>query len=223
MPDASLNMQGGGKPWVERKKASVPEGGHTYFTIHALKTFLHGIKSQQSKPIVLDLSPISNSNLEYLLRFGIKVYLYDILQEVREREEDLRDTDTKVRVATLAMRLVEAFPFQDIPFDGVMLWNTLDYLSDLVFPIVLTKALASLKDKGLLYAFFFDANAPLAYERMQIANSNQVILQPSQTLHFKRLRTFSNRMIQDLFLSHKIESFFMSPTGIREVLIRKRS
>jgi len=216
-------MQEGPKPWMERKKGSIPESGHAYFTIHALKTFLQGVKSQNTKPVVLDLSPISNSNLEYLLKFGIKVYLYDILQEVREREEDLRDADAKVRVATLAMRLVEAFPFQDIPFDGVILWNTLDYLSDLVFPIVLTKALASLKDKGLLYAFFFEENSPLAYERMQIANSNQVILMPSQTLNFKRLRTFSNRMIQDLFISHKIESFFMSPTGIREVLVRKRS
>jgi hypothetical protein len=217
-------MQGGGKPAGEQRgKPQGAQGARAYFGVHALKSFLQGLQAKGEKPIVLDLSPASNANLEYFLQFGLKVYLYDILREVSEKEEGLGDANAKVKVATLAMRLVEAFPFQGIPFDGVILWNTLDYLSDLVFPIVLTKALGALRDKGLLYAFFFEETAPLAYERIQIANINQVTVEPLPALSVKRLRTFSNRMIQDLFGGHKIEAFYMTPNGIREVLVRKHS
>lgn len=216
-------MQGGERPSGDQGDRPGAQGGRAYFGVHALKSFLQGLQAKGGKPVVLDLSPPSNGNLEYFLQFGLKVYLYDILREVSEKEEGLGDANAKVKVATLAMRLVEAFPFQGIPFDGVVLWNTLDYLSDLVFPIVLTKALSALKEKGLMYVFFFEETAPLTYERIQIANINQVTVEPLPSLAVRRLRTFSNRMIQDLFGGHKIEAFYMTPNGIREVLVRKRS
>jgi len=80
-----------------------------------------------------------------------------------------------------------------------------------------------LKGQGSPVRIFFEETAPLAYERIQIANINQVTVEPLPALPVKRLRTFSNRMIQDLFGGHKIEAFYMTPNGIREVLVRKHS
>jgi len=215
-------MQNNTKSFLQRFETS-KEGttGSTisgeFFAVHSFKTFIYQVKAFP-KPSILDLGALCSANLEYFLQYGIKVYVYDVLREVHESIK----RNPKIQSASIAMKLIEEFPIAEQNFDGILIWHTLDYLSDLIFPIVFSKALSRLRPSGLLYAFFLDKTRSDTYERIRIANLNQMETEPYSLLSCKKQRTFSNKMIYDLFLGHEVKAFFMTKTGIREVLVTKK-
>jgi len=114
----------------------------------ALKTFVKEA-TLFSKPLILDLGCISDSNIEFFTHLGCKVFVKDILNANIRAWTPSGDTE-EISVDEVQID----FEYPDNFFDGILFWDIFDHFDLKEAQLLLNKAKRVLKEKGWALALF---------------------------------------------------------------------
>jgi hypothetical protein len=205
--------------------ASVPHGARISNGLKEFVAQLHGV----GRGHLLDLGPARQTTVTFFIERGFKVYTEDLmttwksfLDADEERKSGLpQDADrTSMTPAFRAERFLEStLGYPNETFDGVLMWDLLDYLdSDLVTRLV--KRVTSLVRDGGVVLAIFHARKPEAFHRYCVLDGQHVELIPALR-PFAPQHVYQNREISNLFSRFRSSKMFVGRDQFREGLFLK--
>jgi hypothetical protein len=195
---------------------------------NGLKEFvaqLHGI----GRGHMLDLGPARQTTITFFIERGFKVYTEDLLttwkgfldtDEQRKRELP-QDADlTDMTPAARAERFLEStLGYENETFDGVLMWDLLDYLDSELVTRLVRRMTSLVRDGGVILAIFH-TRKPEAFHRYCVLDGQHVELIPAAR-PFAPQHVYQNREISNLFSRFRSSKMFVGRDQFREGLFIK--
>ena len=179
-------------------------------------SLLHGSEDLS----ILDMSGASQANITFVTGAGHRISSDDLVGTMQQVfGENFQEGQ---QVEEKAKRFLDsALTFPEASFDGVMVWDALQFLVSPVLEETVARLLRVVRPGGLILAFF-NANdkigqLPLYSHRIQDAKTIAQVprggIQPA--------RHFNNRDLEKLFEKAASIKFFLTRDNLREVIVRR--
>ncbi len=195
---------------------------------NALREFFW-LLSDESRGRILDLGPVWQSTVGFLLNKGFRVSTEDLLRNWKEflagEEERLRTAPVggegeKLSPKLLAEKFLQgALQYPADSFHGVLTWDLLDYFDPGVVPQLMERLFQILRPGGAMLALFH-SRPPENFHRYRIVDGQQIELLAAPTLAM-HAHVFQNREILDLFGEFRTSKTFVGRDQVREALFLK--
>ena len=171
--------------------------------------------------MVLDLGVSNQENTDFFNQLGHKLR-YDNF--VRSLDESFGDGDfyanqeDEDRIEAFQAKVLN---FDDDSLDGVLVWDSLQYLSPAMMEASVSQLHSNLHKGGqLLTVFHADekvAEVPSFSYRIQQRNRVKLVARANR----KPAQFFSTRALEKLFRNFDQVKFFLTQDSLREVIVRK--
>lgn len=202
------------------RSGKVREG--TPFVRHSsgLDQFCNSLKGQQGLNI-LDFAGASQANIGFITNLGHRMSSEDYLRSLelifgKDEKFYERQDDEEL----LAKFLEENLKFPPRSFDGVLVWDALQFLSPSLLSITVERLATIMRPNASMLAFFHaDEKAlevPLYNYRIQ--DEKNLLLTPRGAR--KRAQFFNNRGLEKLFGDQTVK-FFLTRDSLREIIVRR--
>ena len=183
--------------------------------------FFTSLRGQEGLNI-LDFAGASQANISFITELGHRISSEDFVRSLElafgtgpEFYENQSDPERAEQF------LSESLNFPPEHFDGVMIWDALQFLNPALLQPMVDKLYEILRPNSLMLAFFHaDEKAtqfPLYTYR--IADQKTLILNP------RGMRTrgqfFNNRGLEKLFSRFQSVKFFLTRDSLREIIVRR--
>jgi SAM-dependent methyltransferase len=170
---------------------------------------------------ILDISGASQANIMFITGFGHRISSDDMVETMQESFGN--DFLEGQQSAANAQRFLDhALPFPEASFDGVLVWDALQYLATPVIEATVEQLMRITRPGGYILAFFNAdekaARLPLYTYRIQ---DSKTVLQIPRSLPPQRSQFFPNRTVERLFSKAASLKFFLTRGSSRELLIRR--
>ena len=231
LPGPLKNIMRGGKGKPPDSPAGAP--GRTPFpprnAMHAaesvatrqsrgLEEFFAYIRDQSGLTI-LDLGGATQQNVNFITNLGHRLYSEDFLQILNETF-GMDDTVDQSNSGRIEYFLRQALEYPENHFDGVLVWDVLEYLSPPLLAAVVERLHCIVRPKSYMLSFFHSDDklqaVPFYTFRIQEVN----LLQVSQQGMHKPAQLFNNRSLEKLFGKFESVKFFLSRDRLREVIVK---
>jgi len=167
---------------------------------------------------ILDCGGASQENIDFLIELGHKVYTQDL---VRSLDEVFGECGPQTNPDQIAQFLAQNVPYRESQFDGVLLWDSLQFMSpSLLGPVV--ERLAEVTRPGAYLLAFFPASERATESpsyTFRIADSKNITVTPRGARPTGQM--FNNRNLERLFGKFESVKFFLTKENLREVIIRR--
>jgi hypothetical protein len=180
-----------------------------------------GAYKGQSGLSVLDFAGTSQANISFITNLGHRFSSEDYLRSLEltfGTDEDFYERQNDEEL--LEKFLQENLKFPPNSFDGILLWDALQFLSPNLLNVTVERLISILRPHGQMLAFFHaDEKAqevPLYAYRIQ--DEKTLLLTPRGTR--KRAQFFNNRGLEKLFSGQTVK-FFLTRDSLREIIVRK--
>lgn len=192
------------------------------FTRHssALEQFFQAFQGQVGL-MVLDLGVSNQENTDFFNELGHKLR-YDNF--VRSLDESFSDGDfyanqeNELRIEAFQSKVLN---FDDDSLDGVLVWDSLQYLSPAMLEAAVCQLHAILHKGGQLLTVFHSdeklVEVPSYSYRIQSRNHLKLIGRGYR----KPAQFYTTRALEKLFRDFSQVKFFLTQDALREVLVRK--
>lgn len=182
--------------------------------------FCNSLQTGETRSI-LDISGASQANIMFITGFGHRISSDDMIETMQECFGS--DFIEGQQAAAKAQRFLDqALAFPDQSFDGVLVWDSLQYLATPVIEATVEQLMRVTRPGGYILAFFnADEKAvrlPLYSYRIQDAKT---VVQVPRPLPPQRSQFFPNRTVERLFGKAASLKFFLTRGSSRELLIRR--
>jgi hypothetical protein len=182
-----------------------------------LEEFFSYIRDQSGLTI-LDLGGATQQNVSFITNLGHRLYSEDFLAILQETFGD--DGAEQANAGRIDYFLRQALDYPEGQFDGVLVWDVLEYLNPALLTAVVERLHAIVRPKSYMLAFFhaddkLDA-APFYTFRIQDVNQLQVAQQGVR----KPAQLFNNRSLEKLFGRYESVKFFLTRERLREVIVK---
>jgi 2-polyprenyl-3-methyl-5-hydroxy-6-metoxy-1,4-benzoquinol methylase len=214
---AGPNGPGSTPPSNARSVARGGEGIVSTRPSRGLEEFFSYIRDQSGLTI-LDLGGATQQNVSFITNLGHRLYSEDFLQILQETfDEGAADQSNTGRIEYF---LRQALDYPEAHFDGVLIWDVLEYLAPALLTAVIERLHTIVRPKSYMLAFFHSDDkldsAPYYTFRIQDTNMLQVAQHGSR--HPAQL--FNNRSLEKLFGRYESVKFFLTRERLREVIIK---
>jgi hypothetical protein len=183
-----------------------------------LEEFFGNIRGQSGLHI-LDLGGATQQNVSFITNLGHRLCTEDFLRILGDvfGTEDTVDQSNPGRM-DFFMR--QALDYPDQQFDGVLLWDVLEYLEPTLLNAVIDRLCRIVRPRSYMLAVFHSDEklqaAPFYTFRIQEMNTLQVtrkgLRRPAQL--------FNNRSLEKLFGRVESVKFFLTRERLREVIVK---
>jgi hypothetical protein len=195
-------------------ETSVTNVAEASYPTKALHKFLASLQAADG-PLLIDLGPVVGSNVTF---FGEQL-------GCRMRVEDVaKDIDRHVKDGTTD-QLPEFFVkrFKEAPgtVDGILCWDTLDFLDRPAAQALATALSALLKPDGCLLGFFSTADQPEPVYTKYVVVDESTLRYRTYPASRPRQRSLLNGDIIKLFKDLRVTDSFLMKSKMREMLFRK--
>jgi len=188
---------------------------------HGLDQFFSSLEDQEGLSI-LDFAGASQANISFITSLGHRIYSNDVLRTMEETfgsgGDFVENQSDPQRAATF---LRESLDFPDRSFDGVLVWDTLQFLAPPLLQDTVDRLCRILRPQSSLLAFFQAEEkaqaAPLYTYR--IVESKTMSLTPRDQA--RPVQYFNNRTLEKLFQKYNSVKFFLTRDHLREVIVRR--
>lgn len=208
---------GGRVPFPQRNAMQSAESTATRQS-RGLEEFFAYIRDQSGLTI-LDLGGATQQNVNFITNLGHRLYSEDFLQILNETF-GLDDTVDQSNPGRIEYFLHQALDYQPDHFDGVLVWDVLEYLSPPLLAAVVERLHTIVRPKSYMLSFFHSDDklqaVPFYTFRIQEVN----LLQVSQQGMHKPAQLFNNRSLEKLFSQFESVKFFLSRDRLREVIVK---
>jgi 2-polyprenyl-3-methyl-5-hydroxy-6-metoxy-1,4-benzoquinol methylase len=229
LPGPLKNLFGGGRggssngPSAPQSGRSHPfsrSGDETVSTrsSRGLEEFFAYIRDQSGLTI-LDLGGATQQNVSFITNLGHRLYSEDFLRILHETFGD-RGSEEQANPGQIDYFMRQALDYPEGHFDGVLVWDVLEYLSPVLLNAVVERMHKIVRPKSYMLAFFhaddkLDA-VPFYTFRIQETNSLQV----GQRGARRPTQLFNNRSLEKLFHRYESVKFFLTRERLREVIVK---
>jgi hypothetical protein len=183
-----------------------------------LEEFFGNIRGQSGLHI-LDLGGATQQNVSFITNLGHRLCTEDFLRILGDvfGTEDTVDQSNPGRIDYF---LRQALDYPDDQFDGVLIWDVLEYLEPTLLNAVIDRLRRIVRSRSYMLAVFHSDDklqaAPFYTFRIQEVNTLQVtrkgVRRPAQL--------FNNRSLEKLFGRFESVKFFLTRERLREVIVK---
>ena len=177
--------------------------------------YIHG----QSGLTILDLGGASQQNVSFITNLGHRLYSEDFLRILSETfgEAGAADQSNPGRIDYF---LRQALDYPPAHFDGVLIWDVLEYLAPALLNAVVERLHKTVRPKSYMLAFFHSDDkleaVPSYTFRIQQMNALEVVRHGMR----RPEQLFNNRSLEKLFAGFESQKFFLTRERLREVIIK---
>ena len=185
---------------------------------NGLDQFFVSIQDRQNLSM-LDFGGACQANVSFITNLGHRIYTEDVLRSV----DDVFGSDPEMQSnpACVDQFIKQVLDFPDDHFDGVLIWDILQFLSPAAAQATVDRLRRILRPNAYVLAFF-NANekVPAVPEyQYRIADSKTLLL--TQRGIRPPAQFFNNRNIERLFQRYHSIKFFLTRNSLREVIVRR--
>jgi hypothetical protein len=186
---------------------------------HGLDQFCASLEESPGL-FILDLAGASQATVSFLTNYGHRLYSDDFLHQLDMYfgEGDFYENQTNpLKVATF---LENAVTFTET-FDGVLVWDTLQFLTAPLLQTVVSRLHAAMRPGACLLAFFHSEERveTIPTYSYRISDHRQILLAPRGRR--RPAQFFNNRSLEKLFQDFESVKFFLTRDHLREVIVRR--
>jgi len=176
-----------------------------------------GYIRDQSGLTILDLGGATQKNVSFITELGHRLYSEDFLAILKETFADDPDQSNPGRIEYF---LTQTLDYPEGQFDGVLVWDVLEYLNPALLNAVVERLHKVTRPKSYLLAFFHsdDKLAGVPYYTFRISEVNALEVSTQGTRRPAQL--FNNRSLEKLFGRFESVKFFLTRERLREVIIK---
>jgi len=182
-----------------------------------LQEFFSQIRDQSGLTI-LDLGGASQDNVSFITNLGHRLYSEDFVQLLNEVFGD--DIAAQANPGQMDYFLRQALDYPEQHFDGVLVWDVLEYLTPALLAAVVERLLRIVRPNSYMLAFFHSddklESVPFLAFRIQDVGALQV----GQSGSRKPVQLFNNRNLERMFGKAQSAKFFLTRDRLREVVVR---
>jgi hypothetical protein len=168
---------------------------------------------------LLDLGGATQQNVSFITDLGHRLYSENFLQILKETAggEGVPDQSNP---GVIDYFLRNALDYPEGHFDGVLVWDVLEYLAPALLTAVVDRLHKVVRPGSYLLAFFhaddkLEAVPHYAF-RIQDVKNLQVLHQGTR----RPVQLFNNRSLERLFSKSESVKFFLTKDRLREVVIK---
>ena len=170
---------------------------------------------------ILDLAPASQATISFLTNYGHRLYSDDFVHQLDQSFGPGDFYENQSNPLMVARFLETALNFQDETFDGILVWDALQFLSPHLLQTAVQNLHRVLRPGSAMLAFF---NAD---ERVETIPTYSYRIHDHRTILLgargrrKPAQFFNNRSLEKLFQDFESVKFFLTRDHLREVIVRK--
>jgi hypothetical protein len=168
---------------------------------------------------ILDAAGANQNNIDFLTNLGHRLYSQDIVRSIDESfGPNVADQANPSRIEYF---LKSNFDYPADSFDGVLLWDCLQFMSPPLLSAVVDQLYTIMKPGSYLLAFV------TANERVTEAPSHTFRIVDNKNLLVAERgwrpsgQVFNNRSMEKLFGKFESVKFFLTRESLREVIVRR--
>jgi hypothetical protein len=215
--------QQSGAPTASPRTPTAGKGPHGDATVierssRGLDEFFKYIRDASGLTI-LDLGPATQANINFITNLGHRLYTADFLQILKDTF-GLEDTVDQSNPGRIEYFLKQALDYPEGHFDGVLIWDALEYLAPALLTAVVERLNLIVRPKSYMLAFFHadDKQEAVPYYtfRIQSVAALQVAMQGRR----RPAQLFNNRSLEKLFGKFESVKFFLTKERLREVIVK---
>ena len=170
---------------------------------------------------ILDLGGASQANIGFITGMGYRIYSEDFLRAL-----DTAFGNGDFYANQLIEERIEQFcshslDFEEGQLDGVLLWDSLEYLSPPLLGLTLEQIHRVMKPGGALLAYFHMDERAAAVPAYSYRITDTRLLQLTARGERKPAQHFHNRAIERVFQNFASVKFYLTRDSLREVLVRR--
>jgi hypothetical protein len=170
---------------------------------------------------ILDLAGASQATVTFVTSYGHRLYSDDFVRQLDQCFSDgdfYGDQTNPLKAATF---LDSTLNFPEGYFDGVLVWDTLQFLTAPLLSTVIGRLHRVLKPGACLLAFFH------AEERIETIPTYSYRISDHRSILLvdrgrrRPAQFFNNRSLEKLFQDFQSVKFFLTRNHLREVIVRR--
>ena len=187
---------------------------------HGLDQFCASLEERPGLSI-LDLAGATQSTVTFVTNYGHRLYSDDFVHVLDESFGDGDFYENQSNPRKVEQFLETSLTFEDASFDGVLVWDTLQFLSAPLLQIVVERLYRILRPGACLLAFFhseekIDTIPTYSY---RISDHKNIML--VERGRRRPAQFFNNRSLEKLFQEFHSVKFFLTRDHLREVIVRR--
>lgn len=187
---------------------------------HGLDQFCSSLEERPGLSI-LDLAGASQATISFLTNYGHRLYSDDFVHQMDQHFGDGDFYENQSNPLKSGKFLSTALDFPEGHFDGVLVWDTLQFLSPPLLQIVVERLHRMLRPGSCLLAFFhaeerLDTIPTYSY---RVSDHRTITLAPRGRR--RPAQFFNNRSLEKLFQDFQSVKFFLTRDHLREVIVRR--
>ena len=187
-------------------------------TSRGLEGFFNYIRGQTGLTI-LDLGGATQQNVSFITNLGHRLYSEDFLQILSETFGG-EDPAAQSNPGQIEYFLRQALDYPEHQFDGVLLWDVLEYLDPALLAAAVERLHKIVRPASYMLAFFHSDDkleaVPCYTFRIREVNSLLVAQHGSH----RPSQLFNNRSVEKLFGRFESVKFFLTRERLREVIVK---
>jgi 2-polyprenyl-3-methyl-5-hydroxy-6-metoxy-1,4-benzoquinol methylase len=168
---------------------------------------------------ILDLGGATQQNVSFITNLGHRLYSEDFLQILNETF-GVEDTVDQSNPGQIEYFLRQSLDYPEGQFDGVLIWDSLEYLAPALLAAVVERLHKIVRPKSYMLAFFHSDDkletVPFYTFRIQEVNTLQVATHGAR----RPAQLFNNRSLEKLFGKFESVKFFLTRERLREVIVK---
>lgn len=182
-----------------------------------LEEFFKYIRGQ-SGLTVLDFGGATQQNVSFITNLGHRLYSENFLQVLQESfGPEGGDQSNPGRIEAF---LQQSLNYSQGQFDGVLIWDVLEYLSPALLAAVVERLHKIVKPKSYMLAFFHSDDKQEAVPHYTFRIQDVGLLQVDQRGSRHPVQLFNNRSLEKLFGRFESVKFFLTRERLREVIVK---
>jgi 2-polyprenyl-3-methyl-5-hydroxy-6-metoxy-1,4-benzoquinol methylase len=168
---------------------------------------------------ILDLGPATQANINFITNLGHRLYTADFLQVLNDTFglDNMADQSNPGRIEYF---LKQALDYPEGHFDGVLIWDVLEYLAPALLTAVVERLNQIVRPKSYMLAFFHADDKLEAVPSYTFRIQTTTTLQVAQQGKRRPAQLFNNRSLEKLFGKFESVKFFLTKERLREVIVK---
>lgn len=203
---------------VNMARSSVNQPIVTTRPSRGLEEFFNYIRGQSGLRI-LDLGGVNQQNVTVITNLGHRLYSEDFLRMLQDTF-GAEDTVDQSNPGQIDYFLKQALDYPDEQFDGVLVWDVLEYLAPTLLAAVIDKLYRIVRPKSYLLSSFHSDDKVEIVPRYTFRIHDLTQLQVTQQGMRRPAQLFNNRALEKLFGRFESVKFFLTRDRLREVIAK---
>jgi hypothetical protein len=220
LPDRFKGFFGESSGTKPNRRSSAQEEKETQLERQSrgLEQFFFNIRGVEGLSI-LDLGGAVQENIEFITSLGHRITTQAFLQTLDQAFG--KDSVTQRDAAQIEAFLGQQLSFPDGTFDGVLLWDTLQYMSPSLLAATVDQLFRITRPGCYMLGFFNSDDKGMTSPNMKFRIAGTNMLHLTQKGVRNQAQPFNNRNLERLFTKFDSVKFFLTREHLREVIVRR--